>query len=459
MFRIKSRALCCLFVMGVLMSCYLGPVYAEEASGFAITNVVIINGEGGVPIDNGTVLVKGQTIEAVGPVDQVKIPKDVKIIDGKGKAVLPGYCDMHVHLMGGWDGVAADILGYQRYLNSLLYCGVTTVLDVGNVLPFVLQMRQEVDAGRIAGPKIYCSGPVLDGADPYWPELSYAVSSMIQIPKLVKQLDKAGVDVVKAYVGLSHQMVLSVVREAKKKSLEVIIDPGFLRMGSDELILSGIASFAHMPTRRMSNETLGLMKERNVHCLTTLTVYESFSRRRLHDLEFLENPLIEDTTPPWFIADLRAYALRKRSEKHILGSKRLLKGFHTALENTKRMFDAGILLASGTDAPYPGVFQGEGIHREMELLVEAGLTPLQAITLTTKNAALLLNKEKEWGTLTPGLKANIVVIDGRPDKDIRLTRNVAIVIKEGQIIERAKLKFDINKDPGFRVSSSVAANK
>ena len=366
---------------------------------------------------------------------------------------------MHVHLMGGWDGVAADILGYQRYLNSLLYCGVTTVLDVGNVLPFVLQMRQEVDAGRIPGPKIYCSGPLLDGADPYWPELSYAVSSMAQIPKLVKQLEKAGVDVVKAYGGLSHQMVVSIIREAKKKSLEVIIDPGFVRMGSDELILSGIASFAHMPTRRMSDETLGLMKARDVHCLTTLTVVESFSRRRLQDLKFLENPLIGETTPPWFIADLRTYALRKRNERQILGAKRWLEGFHGALENTKRMFDAGILLAAGTDAPYPGVFQGEGIHREMELLVEAGLTPLQAISLTTKNAALLLNKKKEWGTLTPGLKANIVVIDGRPDKDISQTRNVKIVIKEGQIIDRSKLKFDVNKDPGFRVSSSVAADK
>jgi imidazolonepropionase-like amidohydrolase len=282
---------------------------------------------------------------------------------------------------------------------------------------------------------------------------------MAQIPKLIKQLDKAGVDVVKAYVGLSHQMVLSVVREAKKKSLEVIIDPGFIRDGSMALIQSGIASFAHMPTRWMSEEALRLMKERDVHCLTTLSVYESFARRRLQDLEFLENPLIKDTTPPWFIADLSAEAAREQDEKEISQRKRSLQAFLEAQVNTKKMFDAGILLAAGTDAPYPGVFQGEGIHREMELLVEAGLTPLQAITLATKNAALLIGKENEWGTLTPGKMANVVLIGGRPDKNISQTRNVEIVIKQGQIIDRTKLKFDINKDPGFRVSSSVAASK
>lgn len=459
MIRVKARALYGLFIIGISMAWCLSQVYAEATDGFAITHVVIIDGNGGDPIEDGTLIIQGHTIEAVGSSSQVKIPGGVRIIDGKGKAVLPGFADMHVHLMGGWDGVAADILGCQRYLNSLLYCGVTTVLDVGNVLPFVLRMRQEVDAGRIPGPKIYCSGPVLDGADPYWPELSYAVSSVIQIPRLVKQLDKAGVNVIKAYVGLSHQMVLSVVREAKKRSLDVIIDPGFMRMGSEELILSGIASFAHMPTRPMSEEAMGLMEERGVHCLTTLSVYESFSRRRLQDLEFLGYPLIKDTVPPWFIEDLRAAASRQQNEKMKARREQSLKAFLEAVANTKKMFDAGILLAAGTDAPYPGVFQGEGIHREMELLVEAGLTPLQAIALATKNAALLIGKENEWGTLTPGKMANVVLVDGRPDKDISQTRNIQMVIKGGKIVDREKLKFDVNKDPGFRVSSSVAAKK
>lgn len=85
----------------------------------------------------------------------------------------------------------------------------------------------------------------------------------------------------------------------------------------------------------------------------------------------------------------------------------------------KALFDAGVLLAAGTDAPYPGVFQGEGIHRELELLVEAGLTPLEAITVATKNAAELMGDGGEWGTLTPERRADIVLVRGRPDRSIR----------------------------------------
>ena len=120
-------------------------------------------------------------------------------------------------------------------------------------------------------------------------------------------------------------------------------------------------------------------------------------------------------------------------------------------KNTKRLFEAGILLSAGTDAPYPGVFMGEGIHRELELLVEAGLTPLEAITVATKNAALLMEDAEEWGTLAQGKLANVLVVDGRPDKAISQTRNVDIVILQGKILDRKQLKFDEKKDPGFQV--------
>ena len=124
--------------------------------------------------------------------------------------------------------------------------------------------------------------------------------------------------------------------------------------------------------------------------------------------------------------------------------------------NAKRLFDAGVLLAAGTDAPYPGVFQGEGLHRELELLVEAGLTPLEALTVGTRNAARLLNAEREWGTLTAGSLANVVVVRGRPDRNISETRNIEMVIRQGQVLDRQKLKFDPSLDPGFRVSSRVS---
>jgi imidazolonepropionase-like amidohydrolase len=192
------------------------------------------------------------------------------------------------------------------------------------------------------------------------------------------------------------------------------------------------------------------MKEKDIHVVTTLAVYESFSRRRLQDLSFLENPLIHDTTPPWFLDDLRAMAARPPGEME-----KALGRVREGQINAKKLFDAGILLAAGTDAPYPGVFQGEGLHRELELLVEAGLTPLEAITVATRNAAKLIGAEREWGTLAAGSLANVVVVRGRPDRNISETRNIEMVIRKGVVLDRDELKLDPSRDPGFRVSSRV----
>ena len=121
------------------------------------------------------------------------VPKDAQIIDAAGKTVMPGLADLHVHLQGAWDGTSVDLLGYQRYLNAMLYSGVTTLLDTGNYQPWILQLRQEQAAGRLRGPRIYCVGAMMDAADPAWPDLAYAISSRYQIPEFVRR-DKAARD-------------------------------------------------------------------------------------------------------------------------------------------------------------------------------------------------------------------------------------------------------------------------
>jgi imidazolonepropionase-like amidohydrolase len=296
---------------------------------------------------------------------------------------------------------------------------VTTILDLGNVLPYILQIRQEVKAGRILGPHIYCVGPLVDGANPLWPPLSFAVSSKEQLPKLVRQLKSAKVDVIKAFGGgLSDQMVSYLFREAKKESLSVFIHPRRF-IGSVDIMQTGIAAFAHMASQKMSDSAINLMKEKRIHCITTLTLFEFYSLKRLVDLRFLDHPLIKDTTPPNFLDDLKS--------KFANASQNPVYSIKETLRNVKKMFDAGILIAARTDAPYPGVFLGESIHRELELLVDSGLTPLEAITVATKNAALLIEAEDDWGTLASGKLANVIVIAGRPDRNISQTRNVVLV--------------------------------
>ncbi len=171
----------------------------------AFTHAVIIDGNGDAPISNGTLVVRGDKIEAVGRAEDIEVPPDAQVSDLGGKVLMPGLADMHVHLLGGWDGEAVDMLGYRRYLNALLYAGVTTVLDTGNVKPYIIQLRQEIAADRLLGPRIYCAGPLIDGPDPLWPPITQTVSSVEQIPKIVRQLKADRVDIIKLYVGLSNK--------------------------------------------------------------------------------------------------------------------------------------------------------------------------------------------------------------------------------------------------------------
>ncbi|HVO47922.1 MAG TPA: amidohydrolase family protein [Steroidobacteraceae bacterium] len=424
-----------------------GPSNPHPEAIQAFTDAVLIDGTGAPALEHATVVIRGEAIEAAGSASSVKIPRGASVVNLHGKAVLPGLSDMHVHLVGGWDGHAVDMLGYRRYLNALLYAGVTTVLDTGNVQPYIVQIRDEVAAGRLPGPHIYCVGALVDGADPVWPPLSYAVGSVGQVPAVVNGLKRDHVDFIKAYVGLSHSVLERLVQEGRKVSLRVIIDQ-WRRNGSTDLVDDGIYGFAHLPTKALSPSDVQYMVSHQTVFISTLNVFESFSRRRFANLAFLDDPLIRDTSPPSFLDGLRAEAARKLTPQEQDATQESIRHFQNALANAKSLFRAGVLLTSGTDAAYPGDFQGEGLHHELELLVESGLTPLEAITVATQNAARFVGAT-DWGTLQPGKQATLIIVDGRPDRNISDTRRIAAVFVRGRKIDRDSLKLRNQNDPGY----------
>lgn len=436
------------FAMGLAVLCFLQNLAAQEKP-IAILHARLIDGLGGAPVEDGAVILQGNRIAYAGPANGAKVPQGAQVLDAKGKTVMPGLADMHVHLTGGWDGIGTDLLGYQRYLNAMLYAGITTVLDTGNYQPWVLQLRQEAASGHLLSPRIYCTGAMIDAADPAWPDLAYSLTSRTQIPEFVERDKRNGVDLIKGYANLSDRMLRRLVQEAHKQKLRVVIDQ-WERNGSPDLVQTGIDGFAHAPTRKMSADDIEVIKEHGLFVITTLTVEEYSGRRRLADSKFLEEPFIADTTPPWFLADLRAEATRNLSDDEKGDVQRAAAGFDEMKRNVKKLLDAGVLLAAGTDAPYPGVFQGEALHRELELLVAAGLTPLEAIHLATFNAARIMHAEEEWGSLQAGRTANVVIVAGNPAEQIRDTRKIETVILNGKILDRASLKFDLKRDPGFR---------
>ena len=423
----------CSFVCCVLPGCVVAQV-------IAVTHVRMFDGDRSAPKENTTILIEGRTIKAVGPLD-LAIPQGAKIIDGRGATAMPGLADMHVHLVGGWDGEQVDLLGYQNYLNALLFSGITTVLDTGNSPAFILQLRTAVNSGVAPGPHIYCVGPILDGTDPSWSSISVAVTSRYQVPSIIAELKNQHVDLVKLYGGLSLKLVRAISAEAKKNNLRTIVDAGIPHMGSTDYMDEGIAGFAHLPFHRVPDENIQEAKAKSIFFISTLAVQEVDTRRRLKDLSFLQDPLIADTVSPWQIKSLADYAQKSLTPSEQEQSAKALTEFKNAETNVRRLWDAGVVIAAGTDAAYPGDFQGEGLHHELELLVESGLSPAESITAATKNAAAIMNASEEWGTLEPGKLANLLLIDGKPDQNIRDTRRIVMLIKEGQIIDREKLKF------------------
>ena len=421
----------------------------------AIAHARIVDGNGGPPIEDGTVVTSGDRIVAVGPARGTAVPRGATIIPGRGLTVLPGLTDMHVHLMGGWDGVTVDQLAYWRQLDALLLAGVTTATDLANSLPYIQQLRQEIDAGRLDGPRLFMVGALIDGPNPVWPPISFATAADSQIPGFVDQLVRAKVDLVKAYGGLTAAQVGIVVAEANRRGLRVFLD-AWSKNGTLEMARTGIASFAHLGTSPITDETVAYMKAHDVASITTLAVQETFTRRRLGQLGFLDQPLLATGFPKTYRRELTQFANRPLTAADSAEDRAATARLKTAMANAKRLFDAGVLLAAGTDAPYPGDYFGEGLHHELELLVEAGLSPLQAIGLATKNAARLMHGEATWATIEVGKRADLLLVRGNPAERISDTKNVTVVIRGGRLVDLRRLARAIAAGPDFHPAGSTA---
>jgi imidazolonepropionase-like amidohydrolase len=281
------------------------------------------------------------------------------------------------------------------------------------------------------------------------------MASFSQAPAIVKRLKANGVDLVKAYAGLSDMHVRALAKAARAEGLRVIVD-AWERNGSPSLVRSGIYAFAHTPyADEVTPDLAAEMAERRVGVITTVALRESFAHLRLQDLAFLGHPLIRDVTPPHFLEEIREAARRGDFALGKPDVERRTRELERTRRNVLALWRAGVLVAAGTDAPYPGVFQGEGMHHELEMLVEAGLTPLEAIRSATANAARFLDGDTaDWGTIEPGRRADLVVVSGRPDQRIGDTRNIVDVVQGGRVLDRTALRVGPG-EPAYRTSGSA----
>jgi imidazolonepropionase-like amidohydrolase len=429
----------------------------NDKNSLCLTGGNLLDVANGRIIPDALVVIEGNTIAYAGPGKNYPKPADTSAVDCTGKTILPGLFDAHIHLGG------ASTLGYifvedAKKLYAFLYSGVTSVFDLGAVQDMIFSLRSAELEDKIVSPRIFAVGPVFTSPNGHGTEYGVPMSATPTTEKeareAVRELIKEKPDHVKIiyekgskrFTSLSYALMETIIDEAHKNNFPAVTHIITFDQAKDAL-RAGTDGLAHMVTDQVvSEEFLDEMKKKDVYCIPTLTVFESFAGGMASIPDSLDGPLEKKGISHEIIADLA-----KKKEMPGIGDH--LDAWSQSLRfaqlNAKKMHDHGIKLVVGTDAGNPAVFFGPSVHREMELLVEAGIAPAEVIKAATINAAEILGKSDKLGSVSEGKLADIFVVDGNPLEDIQNTQNIHLVIKNGQVLDREDLAKKINppEDP------------
>lgn len=414
-------------------------------------------------IPDSLVIINENTIEYAGKNKTFEKSPGITVIDCSGKTILPGLFDAHIHLGG------ASTLGYiyiedARKLDAFLYAGVTSVFDLGGVQDLIFSLREAEKKNEIMSPRIFAVGPVFTSPKGHGTEygvpMSETPTTEEEAREAVRKLIKDKPDHIKIiyekgserFTSLSYELMEAIIDEAHKHNIPVVTHIMTFEHAKDAL-KAGTDGLAHMVTdQEVSEEFLDAMKQKDVYCIPTLAVFESFSGGMLAKTEDRDNSLLEQGVSREILADLdKKREMPGMKESFISWEKTL----HFAKINAKKMSDHGIKLAVGTDAGNPAVFFGPSVHREMELMAEAGISPTEIIKAATVNAAEILGKSDKLGTISAGKLADILVVEGNPLDKIQNTQNIFMVIKNGKILDREKLALAINPPADVSVQQEI----
>jgi imidazolonepropionase-like amidohydrolase len=449
-----------------------GWLMAGSARGesLALTHVSLADPACSTLQSDRTVLISGDRIASV---SQAPPPRDVRVIDGRGRFLIPGLCDMHVHLAG----VSADPKWSKATLLPLLIAnGVTTVRDMGGDLAALQSWRKETSDGKLIGPRIYCAGPMLDGGKSDPPAL-LGIGSPNQGRAAVRELKAKGVDFIKVLSRLDRESYLAIADESKRLGMTFVGHvPNSMR--ASEASEAGQKSIEHIfysnltfdcsarekELRRQSTEARA--KNDSVRAAKARDeASASFSKEKADKLwqELVRNktwvvPTLvamraiaqqreeAQSAPPelaYLPPELRKSWSPEEIEKQI--SPEIARWYFAQFQNDMKiarfLHEAGVQMMAGSDSLDPFNFPGSSLHEELKLLTEAGFTPRQALEAATSKPAEFLKATGEggWGTIQPGRAADLVLLDADPLADIANTRKISAVIVGGKFFDRAAL--------------------
>ena len=389
-----------------------------------IRDVTVIDCTGAKPQPSMTVVIRNGRIAELGATAQVKLPKGARVIDGRGKVLIPGLWDMHGHLTDAGDGA----------LEQLVENGVTGVRDLGGDLELVQRWRREIEQHKRIGPHIVAAGPLLDGpTEAKWHVVAHDEA---EARALVRSIKQRGADFVKIHNNLSREAFFAAVDEAKKEGIPLAVHlPRTVTIA--EASDAGARSLEHVEMlvqsalAQQDSATKGLSDQQRLDA-----AFEALSGERGAELWAR---LAKNQT--WFVPTMVAYergfvlwsnkpeAMLKRRPVH-----------WKQIDLVGAMHKAGVNVLAGSDFSDWALVPGVDLHNELALLVEAGFSPMEALQSATKLPAEFLGRMSDFGTVEVGKVADLVLLDADPLESISHTRKIRAVLLGGKYLDVVKMR-------------------
>jgi imidazolonepropionase-like amidohydrolase len=423
-------------------------ISGSRASTIAIVGGTLIDGTGAAPLPDAAVVIHNGRIVAAGPRSKIKIPKDAYVADAKGKTILPGLWDMHAHFeQVEWGPI-------------YLAAGVTTVRDCGNEFEFITAVRNAIAQGQGLGPRILAAG-IVDGTSTYTLGVEH-VDTPEQALMWTDRYHAAGFQQMKIYSSVKLEELKIVATEAHRLGMTVTghVPEGLnayqaIEAGQDQINhISYIADIMHATfpagMSRMdkakatanidldsaeAQKALSFLKEHHTVVDPTIALFEFFTATTAKPPASFE-PGVNKVAPE--LAE-QLTDVGPPTERSEIGE----KVFEKELAIIGALHRAGIPVVAGTDQTVPG----HSLHREIELYVQAGFTPMEAIQAATIVSARAMGLDEESGTVEKGKRGDVILVDGNPLDDIHQLRNVEYVITNGIMFHTAELWQSVGFKP------------
>ena len=424
-----------------------------------LEGATLIDGVSSGPIEDAVLVIEGEKIRSVGKQGSIPIPENATRINLSGKTIIPGLISLHGHV-GRTEGVEANEEFFnrtriQRDANAYLYYGLTHVLSLGHDREAIYEFLADQRAGMTTGARLYTAGLGF-GAKDGWPRNPYVhrPTSPEEARAMVRQELAKGPGFLKIWVddrlGRSPQfppeVYGSILEEARQQGVGVAAHAYYLADGK-ELMRRGVAALAHsIQDQEVDEEFLQLAQQNNVTQILTLTGIRQ-TLDYVEDPSFLADPSLRLLFPATTLETLASKEHRDALARNF-DLDLLRRQTEVTARNAKKIADAGIPIAVGTDSGLVGRFPGFWEHREMERLVEAGLTPMQALQAATVIGARFLGVDQDYGSIEPGKVADLLVLTGNPLSDITRSRQIEAVWMNGEPVDRSALATGVVR-PGL----------